>query len=178
MCQEYSVYYYIWHRRAEREAETNKYMVFLLNKMNNRCNTDRMWYKSTTILYRLTLLGGCWCLVNSRVDLITLCSRSFWDLLWCLDRGLTPSAAVSPVPTHVGLERLGSGGLRPVWNPECTNLFPALVMVSPARPGTFLEPSSVSGYLFLEPAVSAQPRFGSVRWVSLAKNNNHLQLQS
>ena len=77
---------------------------------------------------------------------------------------------VSPVPTHVGLERPGSGGLRPAWNPECTNLFPALVMVSPARPGTFLEPSSVQGCLCLEPAVSARPGgLGSVRWVSLAE---------
>lgn len=73
-------------------------------------------------------------------------------------------------PTHASLERLNSGGLRPVWNPECTNLFPALVMVSPANPGTFLESSTVHGCLCLEPAVSAQPDLGSVRWVSLAKS--------
>ena len=57
-----------------------------------------------------------------------------------------------------------------MWNPECANLFPALVMVSPVRPGTFLEPSTVSGFLCLEPAVSAQPGLGSVRWVSLAES--------
>lgn len=34
----------------------------------------------------------------------------------------------------MGLGRPGSGGLWPVWNSECTNLFPALVMVSPAPP--------------------------------------------
>lgn len=117
--------------------------------------------------------------INGRWALEDFCWSS-WDLHWCLIGGLTPSAAASPVPTHVGLERPCSGGLRPAWNPECTNLFPALVMVSPARPGTFLEPSTVLGRLCLEPAVSAQPGLGSVRWVSLAKSiprlHNHLRL--
>lgn len=64
---------------------------------------------------------------------------------------------------HVGLEKPGSRGLRPAWNPECTNLLPALVMVSPAKPGTFLESNT-------GPAVSAQPGLGSLWWVSLAKS--------
>jgi len=62
-------------------------------------------------------------------------------------------------------------GLRPAWNPECTNLFPALVMVSPARPGNIPGAEHLAlGCLCLEPAVSAQPRLGSVRWASLAKS--------
>lgn len=84
--------------------------------------------------------------------------------------GVWLGVSLPAVPTHVGLERPGSGGLRPVWNSECSNLFPALVMVSPARPRTFLEQSMVLGRRCLEPAVSAQTGIGSVRWVSLAES--------
>lgn len=70
----------------------------------------------------------------------------------------------SPVPTHVALRGLGSGGLWLVWNPECTNLFPALVLLSPLRPGSVLELSTISACT--KPAVSAQTRLGSVQWHS------------
>lgn len=49
-----------------------------------------------------------------------------------------------------------------MWNPECTNLLPALVMVSPAKPGTFLENLvwvSVPGTSCVS---TARPRFGPV----------------
>lgn len=81
--------------------------------------------------------------------------------------GFIPSAAACPAPTHMRLERPDSGGSQPVWSSKYINLFPALV--SPTRSRTFLERSVVSGGRCLEPAVSAQPGIGSVRWVSLAK---------